>query len=457
MNNGNYDSGKNDSKLLDEKKDEGIVGLGSPPANKGRGLKKWRRIRRESSKDTSSGFDSNKKRGMDGLAGLVKQKSEGSRSSTNDVLNIVGLPRGVDYSSRADSENSRSSTAASVPRPSYEMNVVRSLSGRNSGSGVLKDQREKSPSVSKKARGRRIKKENSISSMESDSRSSNFVFAQGVNSGRSNGRRSGRSGIYEENDSDDARNGEGRLSEGGFVAFSKNEADSGDLSRDEKVDDDHVGSGDRNALVDSIMPLHLAQEALEREVQKLRDIGLEDILLYDDSVQPSGSSFLDEESQSSKSVQKQDEVHMQNKLEEALDMLKLKDTKICELESTLSLLDIKTEHEEILTKRIAAELEYLVIIKTIENMKADHVGQSNLTVNLKNVTEASPVHAQLEVEDANKLKKTFSSQDKKAKCEEGVEWYIPRVGRSRLPHPSPRPLLSMFHSRGKQQGSKLTG
>lgn len=391
--NGNHDS-------------ENSVGLElrSPPANKGRGLKKWRRIHRESGKDKSSGFDSNKKRGMAGLASLVKQRSEGSSSSTNAVSNLVGIPRGLEYSSKADSENSRSSTAASVPRPNYELNAVRSLNGGNSGSVLQNDQRQKSPSVSKKARGGRIKKENSISSMESDSRSSIFVFAQGANSGRSNGRQSGRSGIYEEDDSDDAQNGEGRLSEEGFVSFSKNEADSGDISRDEKVDNDHVGSGDQNVLVDSIIPLHLAQEALEREVQKLRDVGLEDTLFYDDSVQPSGSSFLDEESQSSKSAQKRNEVHMQLKLEEALDMLKLKDTKISELESTLSLLDIKTEHEEFLTKRIAAELEYLVIAKTIENMKVDHINQSNLTVQQKNVAQASPVHVQLE--DAQKLKNT---------------------------------------------------
>lgn len=134
----------------------------------------------------------------------------------------------------------------------------------------------------------------------------------------------------------------------------------------------------------------------------MRDVGLEDTLFYDGLVQPSGSSFSDEESQSSKSAQTRNEVHMQLKLEEALDMLKRKDIKISELESTLSLLDKKTEHEEFLTKRIAAELEYLVIAKTIENMKADHIDQSNRTVQQKNVAQTSLVHVQLE--DATKLK-----------------------------------------------------
>lgn len=358
------------------------------PVTKGRGLRKWRRIRRESGKETNSNLDSNRKRGMVALPVGIKQRSEGSNSSTNAVSNIVGnaLDRiglyGPDFGSRADSENSedRSSTAASAPRMNHEVpviglgfdkNVMTNVGGKYSGVLVENDQKEKNRSVTKKARGVRIKKENSISSMESDSRSSNFVFAQGSNSMTSNGRRNGRSGNYEEDDSDDdARNGDGRINEEDQTVFSKNEADSEDVSREdlagenswevkkEEEVDDHV--------VESIVPLHLAQEALEREVQKLRNVGKEDT---------SGSSFVDEELQSPDNVS-----HLHNKLEEAFIMLELKNAKISQLESALSFKEIITEHEELMTQRIAAELEYLVISKTIQNLKAGPIDQKKMHI-----------------------------------------------------------------------------
>ncbi|KAJ0435150.1 putative WPP domain-interacting protein/3 [Helianthus annuus] len=149
--------------------------------------------------------------------------------------------------------------------------------------------------MTKKARGGRIKKENSISSVELDSRSSNFVFSQVANSVTSNGRANGRSGNYDEDDSDDARDG-GSLNYVSQTTFSKNEAEYENVSHDdlagndswavkeEKIDE-HVGLGSIDPLVESIIPLHLTQEALEREVEKLGDVGKEDILSSNDWVQ----------------------------------------------------------------------------------------------------------------------------------------------------------------------------
>lgn len=114
------------------------------------------------------------------------------------------------------------------------------------------------------------------------------------------------------------------------------------------------------------------------EVQKLRDVGKED----KDWVQPSGLNFVEEEFQSIKS----NDIHLQNKLEEALVMLEIKNTKISELESTLNFEEINIKHEELLMQSIAAELEYLIISNKIQNLKAD-LDRTNHTVQQKNVQE----------------------------------------------------------------------
>ncbi|XP_076909345.1 WPP domain-interacting protein 2-like [Bidens hawaiensis] len=355
------------------------------PATKGRGLRKWRRIHRESGKESNNNnFDNNKKRGMVGLPGGVKP-SEGSSSSTNAMSNIIGnaldhinvygdlgLRKGNDFGSRADSENSRSSTGASAPRGNRDL-FNPSLKGSD-GLAQKGDQQEKGPDV-KKSRGSKLKKENSISSLESDSRSSNFVFLQGANSVNSNGMLNGLSGNYDE-DSDDARDGDASnyLSQ---TAFSKNRDGDENVSFEEDLDgenswevkkekiDDRVGSGDRDPLAEAFVPLHLAQEALEREVQKLRAVGKEDI-----------------------SSSHNNAADLQSKLEEAFNALEIKNTKISELESTLNSTEIQREYEELMTQRITAEVEYLVISKTIQNLKAGPIGQTNLA----------------EEEDAKKLK-----------------------------------------------------
>ncbi|XP_071698563.1 WPP domain-interacting protein 2-like [Rutidosis leptorrhynchoides] len=371
------------------------------PAMKGKGLRKWRRIRRESGNETNSYFDINRKRGIVTLPAVTKQKSEGSSSSINAMSNVIGnafdhigqyrafgVGMGPGFASRADSENSddrnsRSSTAASAPRLNPDLPVLGFEFGKDTtkifsviNSTLQSDQQEKTRNVKKKARGARIKKENSISSMESDSRSSNLVFMQGSNSITSNGRRSGRSGDYEEDDSFDAQNGSRNSNNEVGVAFSKNGPCSEYVSHKDSADenssaikedkaDEHVGSGDRDHVVDSIMPLHFAQEALEREVQKLRDVGKEETMPSDDCVEFQSNTIND--------------VHLQSKLEEAFVMIDLKNSKITQLESTLNYKEIETAFEELLTERFAAELEYLVILKTVENLK-EGLDLTNITV-----------------------------------------------------------------------------
>ncbi|KAJ9562699.1 hypothetical protein OSB04_007859 [Centaurea solstitialis] len=355
----------------------------SPPAaaTKGRGLRKWRRIRRESGKETNSGFDSNRKRGPIAIPiGGMKQKSEGSSSSTNAVFNRNNGPMladlGSDFATRAESENSedrnsRSSTGASVPNRSKNPEpVIGNSKNSVKSSGDNLPGKGRGGLTNKKARGVKIKKENSISSVESDSRSSNFVFNRGTNGGGNF-----RSGNYDEDYSDDGRNGgdrcvneEGRNgNDGDFEGISRDDlgAENSWEVKEEKVDKDK--SGDRDDFVESVMPLHLAQEALERELEKLRDVGKEDYFSND--------------------------------------------TKISELESVLNYENMKFEHEEILKQRIAAEIEFLVILDTIQNLKMGCKDQSDLMLPQKNVSvsEPVPVPEKVEIEDegesARKLRK----------------------------------------------------
>lgn len=325
-----------DEKLLADHKSEGVNGTesvsspppklqsspggsnsigSSPQAMKGYGLKKWRRIRREANKEGGSNVDSGKigkrvlpnsnqnSRNLMPHSAEMKQKSEGSVSSTNAVVKSPGIADDGFYSGLApgpifaagteDSENSedrssKSSTAASAPRSRYEIptvggyagenNRMRSLNGNNSGNlAVQRGQQGKNRTeTSKKPRGERVKieKENSHSSMESDSRSSNFVFMQGANSMTGNGRQS-RSANYDGENSDEAQGCE--LGEELQTGFRKNLAEFEDVSQDYLAaeltweskgenSENHGSSADRDPLVESITTLQSAQEALEKGV-----------------------------------------------------------------------------------------------------------------------------------------------------------------------------------------------
>ncbi|XP_057497338.1 WPP domain-interacting protein 2-like [Actinidia eriantha] len=110
-------------------------------AGSGTVRKKWRRINSEFNKDGSSILDTSKilKRGL-------------STSTVN---------------------------SSKPQRPANDKNRVRTLSGKNLASAIQRGQQGKSRAeTSKKHRGEKVKieKENSHSSVESDSRSSNFVF-----------------------------------------------------------------------------------------------------------------------------------------------------------------------------------------------------------------------------------------------------------------------------------------
>ncbi|KAA8527132.1 hypothetical protein F0562_008639 [Nyssa sinensis] len=452
----------------------GSVGSSPQGAAKGYGLKKWRRIKREFNRDGSSNVDTGKilKRGLSGsvansaksqnLSVGMKQKSGGSVSSTNGMVKSPGvavdglhglnldsrLAVGPTFAAGTDSENSedrssKSSTAASAPKLRYEIPVVvghareknrmKNPVGKNLGNVVQRQGKDRIE-TSKKPRGERVKieKENSHSSMESDSRSSNFVFMQGASSATSNGRQSGRSTNYDGENSDEALGGEQQFGEEIQTGYSKENVGNfedllqedlaADLSWDVKEEkrNNHGSSTDRDPLVESILTLQSAQEALEKEVQKFREIGEERILLFDDSTQDSSlaSEFISVnpnilEASSSEQLHsreirqnpsdfletqvislEQNINLLESKLEEARTTLKAKEAKVIELEATLesnvSLKEetrttielqqknqrkMEAELEGLFKQKIEAEVEYLAISRTVQKLRAAAVDQ----------------------------------------------------------------------------------
>ncbi|XP_057461899.1 WPP domain-interacting protein 2-like [Actinidia eriantha] len=470
--------------LLGDMKEEDIGVTGSPSTvkaptggptatAKGYGLKKWRRIRREFTKDGRSNVDTGKilKRGLStpitnstrpqGLSvDDMKQKSEDSLSSTSSMGKNLGFVEdgfalhgsgldsrfavGSSFAAGTDSENSedqssKSSTAASVPKLRYEIpavvgyardkNKMRSLSGKNVVNAVQRGQQGKSRvETSKKPRGEwlKIEKENSHSSMESDSRSSNFVFVQGTNSVTSNGIQMGQSTNDNGEHSDESEGGEQHLGEelqngyskenvGGFEDLSEEDvsADSSWKVKEEKVES-HRSSTELDPLVESIFSLQSAQEALEKEVEKLREIGNERISLFDDSTrgsslplefasvdprihEASSSDMLHSgeiTQNSSHFLEKQvisleQKVNLlESKLEEVNAVLEEKETKVIELECALmnnespkeemwrtvesqqkKYGEMEAELEGLFKQKIEAEVEYLAISRTIQKLR----------------------------------------------------------------------------------------
>ncbi|KAL3614853.1 hypothetical protein CASFOL_040514 [Castilleja foliolosa] len=304
----------------------------SPATRKGYGLKKWRRIKRDA---TRSGGDSSDDTGhiaMQDLSNSVRkpskrfqvlpEKSEGSVSSPNPIAGN-SVDAGRTESENSEDQSSKSSTAVSAPKMRYEFsnndkNGMSSLSGSNS-TQHLQQQGKGRVEPSKKARGVKIEKENSRSSVESDLRSSNFVFAQGAYV-TSNGK--GSEGL--ENGHEDNLSWDGKKEKGGNCG----------------------SSSDRDALVESILVLQKAQEALEEEVLKFKEIGKD---------ASKDGSVSDDENVSSFSRILQSEVLETAKRE------------------------AEAELEDLFKQRIETEIEYLTISRAIQKLSIADVNLSTIS------------------------------------------------------------------------------
>ncbi|XP_077222713.1 WPP domain-interacting protein 2-like [Tasmannia lanceolata] len=317
-----------------------VKSIGSPsrdsegtPRLKGYGLRKWRRVRRDHTKDGCNGADLNRvlKRGLSNaeavkardLSSGHKQKSEGSVASVDSAVKNVAfsnLPVGVSDSEsvfalgtdseNSEDQNSKSSTAASVPKSKMEVHVGigfvkeknkgKNFSGKSLGNAIHRAQHGKGKvETSKKLRGESVKNENdnSYSSVESDLRSSNAIATQvGRFPAVSNGRQSERSLNYDGENSDEVQLSEPQSSmEVRAACYKDNEEEAEDISRDnlaadvaedEKKEDDENDEPnmDRDPLLESVAFLQATQEALEKEIQKFGEIGKEVISQRDDSM-----------------------------------------------------------------------------------------------------------------------------------------------------------------------------
>ncbi|GMI85175.1 Arabidopsis thaliana WPP domain interacting protein 1, WPP domain interacting protein 1 [Hibiscus trionum] len=443
-------------------------GASSSPTTKGYGLKKWRRIKRDYVKDATVTMDSSKivKRGLTGSPNLdpskpqhraspeIKQNNGSPIGPTNMLKNASVAPGfmmhspnsdsmfavGAAFASATDSENSedrssKSSTAASMPKVRYDVPAVlgyihekhqmKNLTGNTIGSSrQIVQQGKGHAESSKKARGVKVKieKENSHSSMESNSRSSNFIFMQGPISVTSNGKQHRNSMNYDGENSDEDHEVEHQINEEVQIAYRKeNSGDIEELSPDDlaaglswedkdEKSENHRPSPDQDPLLQSILGLQSVQEALENELQKLGDIGKEP--LHDGSVGINGvhvdSTFADEEIHETCSSDQLASVkitkctsgsletqvfilthkvkYLESKLEEARAVLQAKESRISELETIKSSRSQKEESstaelqqdkyrvmeldlEGLFQQKMKSEIEFLVLTNEVEKLK----------------------------------------------------------------------------------------
>ncbi|XP_039029633.1 WPP domain-interacting protein 2-like [Hibiscus syriacus] len=373
----------------------------SPPAKstpKGYGLKKWRRIKRGFVKEPSPVMDSPKtlKRSSSGsknptpqhmVSTEIKQNSEprirpvavSTKKNTNFASGfMMHSPRSE--STENTPRGSKSATAASMPQvlPTvlgyvHRRNHMKNFSEKNVGNLSPRVQQVKgSVESSNKKRGERVKieKENSQSSIGSDSRSSNFGFMSSPLSVASKGKQSGNSLNFDGKNHDEAHEGEDQIYEEVQTAHRKENSGeieelsldnlAADLSREAKEEksESHWVSPNQDLLTNSILSLQSVQEALEREIHKFEEIGKEPTSLDDGFVNMESihadSTFADQETSSSDRLDsekisctsdslepqlytlKHKVNYLESKLEEARAVLRARELKISELETSVN-------------------------------------------------------------------------------------------------------------------------
>ncbi|GER33895.1 WPP domain-interacting protein [Striga asiatica] len=277
---------------------------GVDPTSKGRGLKKGRRIKREPKKG----------RGSD----VITHNSSNSEVSSNKRPQNGELNQG-----RQGSVSSTNGDSGFGPGPPLATGVDSASWGRV-----------------------KIEKENSHSSLESDSRSSNFLFVQGTHS--LNNR------MQDENGDDMAG---GEEADGG--GCESGVADSSSEVKGERSEN-HGSFSDGDSLDKSLFELESAQAALEKELQKLKEMG-EDISAHD-FISDSSMEFVDNEQQTSSKQLLGEGAHsfsqsMQSEV----------------LQSTSRVLE--TEIEDLFKQKIEAEVEYIAISKAVQKLRVATVDQ----------------------------------------------------------------------------------
>ncbi|KAI0503964.1 hypothetical protein KFK09_014911 [Dendrobium nobile] len=398
----------------------------TPVVTKGNGLRKWRRIKRDLKKDGGSSADSAQilKRRLQNTEPFkseeenkLKSKAEADREdsvasleSRNADINPLSLGTGAlnlelerlasgGFSIGMDSDNSedhnsKSSTATSAAS-GKDRGRLKIFCGKGTTRlGIQKAQQGRGGTVdaSKKNKGDLARfEENSLSSVESDLRSSVAGVVQWGSVDGSNGNHNRRSLNFDEH-SDEAHTGEearsGYFKENGKPEkLSREDLDAELLEENNQKSGNFQSSSDLDPLIESMGSLQEAEEALEKEIQKIAAMGKQ----YDENdrqfegIVPYNSQMLEAYLAD---LRKKAENH-ESKLEEASTVLEAKEQKLRELESLLSkaqlpnmegtcahLLPIQAHEEELdselevlIKEKMEAEIEYFIITKTIQNWK----------------------------------------------------------------------------------------
>ncbi|RYR55860.1 hypothetical protein Ahy_A05g021714 [Arachis hypogaea] len=462
---------------------------------KGFGLRKWRRIRRNVVKDPNVSVDSSKvlKRGLSGGNNLnemrdVKEKSDGSPNmfenpGFSDVYSIPGSSPdsryavGSGFAVGTDSENSedrssKSSTAASEPKLKYEKSRSKNVNLKNLANLTQRVQQGNARVESNKKPGGggkvKMEKENSVSSVESDSRSSNFKQGYFTVTSNGYGEHSGRpTGQDDGNTSEGVHANEhfsggvqSRCGNKNMGEDEENIATNSSWDATEEKSVNNHSSTNEDPLIGSISSLQAIQEALEEEVLKLKEMEIEVVSPDDDSTKCSSASagttlldaglhkpYLSGQSDAAEAKQTatsslelevlsltQNVNILESKLEGLQGMLALKDSRIAELEnalnsgrspkeesaSTIGISEEKRREEEcelegLFLQKIEAEVEYLAITKVMQNLKSKADCQRTLLEEQEKLSEnqAQVLNEVVEAENrASVLKKKAEELEK---------------------------------------------
>ncbi|KAL0717125.1 hypothetical protein Bca4012_066447 [Brassica carinata] len=311
------------------------------PTRKGFGLKKWRRIKRDGpAKDeatTPAADDGSKllKRGLTGLANPplkhvdlssveARQSSEGSVGSVNmavhhhlqGVANGFSTGRGFMFDVGQGFEKSE------------EEHSGNSIAVKNVGGGKIvsgsqgKIWRDTIKNATQKP----------CSSMDSDLRSSDFVFSSGAVSAVKN---------HGENDESKE-----------VQTYRGSQEGEQDEDEDDECEKNNNCWAEKDQIADSIKHLEALHDALWKELQSFQELGKE--TCREDKSTSSGSEVL---------ILKQKVKDLQHKLEEARADLDAKEARIQELENS----KIESELEVIFQRKIEAEIMHLVLTRSLSS------------------------------------------------------------------------------------------
>ncbi|CAN6810478.1 unnamed protein product [Brassica oleracea] len=347
---------------------ESVEGIGSPqrsnsvdslkaetPTRKGFGLKKWRRIKRDgpvkAEATTTPADDEGSKLLKRGLTGLVnpplkhvdlssveaRQSSEGSVGSVNMAVHhhhhLQGVANGFS------------------PDPSFMFSVGQGFEKSEEGSGnSVAAKNVVGGKIVSGSEGKiwrdtiKNASQKPCSSMDSDLRSSDFVFSSGAVSA--------------------ANNHGGNDERKELQIYSRSENGEQDEDGDGECKEENHYWADKDQIADSIRNLAALHDALWKELKSFQKLGKESIPLPSDK--PRNENCREEKSTSSGSqvlILKQKVKHLQHKLEEARADLNEKEARIQELEYS----KIESELEGVFRRRMEAEIKHLVLTRSLSS------------------------------------------------------------------------------------------